>query len=110
MISRAEANGLLVIVDAGAVSVKPPAVSGSAALSVTYGTDLMEFSASIDARSQYASVQGASWDVKNQAVVTQASSPQSLNAQGNLDSFDARPGDRVGCVRVKPMRRRRARR
>jgi Rhs element Vgr protein len=86
MLSRAEVNGLLVIVDAAKVSVKPPATSGTPALKVTYGTDLMEFHADIDARTQFSKVQGVSWDQKNQAIVQQQAAPKTLNEQGNMDS------------------------
>lgn len=86
MLSRAEINGLLVIVDDAKVSVKPPATSATPQLKVTYGEDLMEFQASIDARSQLSKVQGVSWDVQNQAIVQQQATPESLNEQGDLDS------------------------
>ncbi|MBI3525617.1 MAG: type VI secretion system tip protein VgrG [Betaproteobacteria bacterium] len=86
LLSRAEVNGLLTIVDQAKVSVKPPATDGAPALKVTYGDDLIEFHAGIDARTQFAKVQGVSWDMKTQAVVEQQAAPQTLNAQGNLDS------------------------
>ena len=86
MLSRAEVNGLLVIVDAAKVSVKAPVTSATPILKVTYGEDLIEFNASIDAKSQFSKVQGVSWDIKNQAIVQQTASPQTLNSQGNLDS------------------------
>jgi Rhs element Vgr protein len=86
MLSRAEANGLLVIVDAAKVSVQAPATSGSATLKVTYGIDLMEFHADIDARMQLSAVQGVSWDLAQQAIVQQQAKPKTLNAQGDIDS------------------------
>lgn len=86
MLSRAEVNGLLLIVDAANVSVKAPVTSGTPTLKVTYGEDLLEFNASIDAKSQFTKVQGVSWDIANQAIVRQEAAPQTLNTQGNLDS------------------------
>ena len=86
MIARAEVNGLLAIVDAGTVTVKAPQTSAAATLTVTYGVDLMEFHADIDARTQLTSVKGTTWDMATQAVQEQAASPQTLNTQGNLDS------------------------
>ena len=79
MLSRAEVNGLLVMADDGQVTVQPPQVSAQAVLTITYGEDLMEFQADIDARSQLASVKGTSWDLKNQAVVEAQASPPALN-------------------------------
>lgn len=86
MLSRAEVNGLLVIVDGAAVSVKAPAISGTPQLKVTYGDDLIEFHASMDARTQFSKAQGVSWDMKTQAIVEQAATPKTLNAQGDIDS------------------------
>lgn len=86
MLSRAEVNGLLVIVDDAKVSVKPPATDGTPQLKVTYGNDLLEFHANIDARTQFSKVQGVSWDVKNQAIVQQQAAPKTLNEQGDLTS------------------------
>jgi Rhs element Vgr protein len=86
LLSRAEVNGLLVIADQNKVTVKAPQTSGSAQLKVIYGTDLMEFHADIDSRTQLGSVKSVTWDPKNQAIVEKEAKPQSLNQQGNLDS------------------------
>ncbi|MFM7460999.1 MAG: phage late control D family protein, partial [Burkholderiales bacterium] len=87
MLSRAEANGQLVIVSDSIVSVKAPKTSSSPTLSVTYGRDLMEFHAEIDARWQYAAAEAISWDSKTQAIVVSSEAkPQTLNEQGNLTS------------------------
>lgn len=86
MLSRAEVNGALVIVDDAKVTVKPPQTSTSPQLKVTYGEDLFEFHGEIDARTQLTNVKGTTWDLKNQAVLEQQASPQTLNAQGDLDS------------------------
>ncbi|HEX7645091.1 MAG TPA: type VI secretion system tip protein VgrG [Burkholderiaceae bacterium] len=86
MLSRAEVNGLLVIVDAAKVSVKAPATDGTAKLKVTYGLDLMEFHADMDARTQLSSVQGVSWDLAKQEIVQQQAQPKTLNEQGDLTS------------------------
>ncbi|HUB90424.1 MAG TPA: type VI secretion system tip protein VgrG [Dyella sp.] len=86
MLARADANGLLINVDAGAVSVQAPSTSGSAVLTCTWGEDLIAFEADIDARSQYTAVQAVSWDPKQQAVVEgNSADPVALNKQGNLD-------------------------
>jgi Rhs element Vgr protein len=84
MLSRAEINGQVAIVSGGKVAVKAPEVSGSEVLTVTYGDDLIEFEANVDALSQYSSVGGVAWSPKNQAIVKQTASPKALNDQGNL--------------------------
>jgi len=85
---RAEANGLLVIVEDSKLSVKAPAVSGQPAIEVTWGLDLFEFHADLDARDQVATVNVVAWDPKNQAVVEANSQSKTLNRQGNLDSAE----------------------
>ncbi|VVE33465.1 type VI secretion protein VgrG [Pandoraea iniqua] len=85
MALRAEANGALVIAeDNGTVSVKPPQTSAAAVLKVTYGIDLMSFSADVDARTQLQSVVAAAWDPGTQAMVQQSAPAKTLYEQGNL--------------------------
>ncbi len=85
MLARADLSGLLVAVTDGTVAVKAPATSAEPTLKVTYGMDLMEFSAEMDARTQYASAKAVSWDMKTQAaLVGTEASPPTLNAQGDI--------------------------
>lgn len=89
MLSRAEASGCLVRVDDGTVDVTPPDTSCAAVLKVTYGTDLIDFHADLDASQQYAKVQASAWSMSEQSLVLgNEASPASLNAQGNLDSCE----------------------
>lgn len=84
IMSRAEVNGLLPIARDGKLEVKAPQTSGPAALKVTWGMDLVEFQAEIDARGQLSSVETVAWNPKTQAIVQATAGPQTLNAQGNL--------------------------
>jgi phage protein D len=52
ILAHAEANGLVVQVDAGAVTVKAPNTSGSAVLACTWGLDLISFEACVDVARQ----------------------------------------------------------
>ena len=86
-LARAEVNGFLVIVTDGKVSAKPPQIEAVASLKVTYGVDLIEFHADIDARTQLSSVTSVAWDPKTQSVVQSgATRPERLNPQGDLSS------------------------
>jgi Rhs element Vgr protein len=84
IVSRAEVNGKLVVIDDGNVIVKAPAVSASPELVVTYGESLQQLDAEIDARSQIASVKCSAWDFTTQQVAEGASSEPTVNAHGNL--------------------------
>ncbi len=88
LLTRAEMNGFLVCVESGKITVKPPQVSQSPELKVTYGQDLISFKADLNASHQFASVTGICWDPKTQAVVEETVKPQSLNAQGDIDSAE----------------------
>lgn len=84
LLSRADLNGLLVVVNDSAVSVQAPAVSDSCGLVVRYGEALRALDADIDARPQVSEVSTMAWDISSQATLSASSSAPSVNAQGNL--------------------------
>lgn len=86
MLSRAEANGMLTYVESGTVAVAPPDFSSTADLVVTYGDDLMEFQADLDARHQLNEVSSVAWDIKSQATVEEKVTAQEQNKQGDLNT------------------------
>ncbi|WMW80508.1 type VI secretion system tip protein VgrG [Undibacterium cyanobacteriorum] len=86
MMARAEANGLLVTIDASKVTVKSPRASDAAVLTLTYGHDLMEFHADLDARWQLNSVTSTSWDLATLKIVQQTATPATLTGQGDIAS------------------------
>ncbi len=88
MLSRAEVNGCLVFADDAKVSVKPPKTDASPGLKVSYGTDIIEFDARMDARTQFAEVKGTTWEPASQVAVEQTASPVALNEQGDLSTDD----------------------
>lgn len=86
ILTRAELNGLVVLVDAGKVTLAKPDLSQSAALSVTYGADIYEFSLEMDSRTQVADITCSSWDMKTQAVLTAQAKATNFNSLGNTTS------------------------
>jgi len=84
VLSRAEVNGFITIIDNAKLSVKPPETSSSEVLKITYGEELIEFNAEMDARSQLSAVKVTSWDPKTQKIKQKEGSAPSLNSQGNL--------------------------
>jgi Rhs element Vgr protein len=86
MLARADAMGLVVQCADGKLSVKAPDFSSAAALGVTWGADLIDFAADIDARQQWKAVQANTWSPAQQALLQGASAaPAAGSAQGNLD-------------------------
>jgi Rhs element Vgr protein len=86
ILTRAEANGQLVVTRDGALIVKAPDASSSPVLSLRFGGNLLEFEAYMDARTQYAAVKGAAWSAADQAMVEVEAAAPSAAAPGNVDS------------------------
>lgn len=85
ILSRADANGLVVIPDGRSIKVIKPVIGASPVLSVTYGMDLIAFSGTLNSASQPVAVEAICWDAASQQVVTASGSSPSVNAQGNID-------------------------
>lgn len=74
LLMRAEANGMLVNVVDGAVNIVAPSTTNPVALTVAFGSSILEFEAEMDARSQWKNVEATAWDYHNQALFTADSS------------------------------------
>jgi len=83
ILSRAEANGLIVITDGKDISIKKPAISKSPVLKVTYGTDIIEFNGRLQASSQIDTIDAWAWDSSTQKIVKVSANTPSLNQQGD---------------------------
>ncbi|MCL4100883.1 MULTISPECIES: type VI secretion system tip protein VgrG [unclassified Fibrobacter] len=86
VMARAEANGCWLIDDNDGVSIKKIATNGGPSLSLTWGTDIIEFDAYADATHQVKKTEARAWDVSKQDVITGKASLQSLSCVGNLDN------------------------
>jgi Rhs element Vgr protein len=87
MVSRAEANGKLVFIDDGKVTIQTPTI-GPAENSYIYGQGMIEFETEMDARDQFAGVITKSWDYTRQEIIDSEGNPPGLNEQGNVTSSD----------------------
>src|ERR1044072_1176570 len=83
VMSRADMNGRVVVVQDGKVDVKVPKV-GSAALVLSYGSTIEEFEAEMDARTQWQQVSASSWDYAQQQLLKADSSSSPFSEAGNL--------------------------
>ncbi len=88
LLCRAEANGMVVMVQDGTVRIAPPAVSEEPALTVGYGSTLLELDAEIDARLQSSGIQAHTWDVAGQEVLAVEAEEPAAPASGNLAPTD----------------------
>ena len=67
ILTRAEANSMLVLTDDGKLIVKKPA-TGASVCTATYGVNIYEFEGEMDARRQVKSITSHSWDYTQQVV------------------------------------------
>ncbi len=88
VLSRAEKNGMLVIPDDGEVNIKKPVVESEASLTLVYGATVLEFEVEMDARNQFSSIKGNSWDYSNQELVESEAEDPGIDQAGNLQEAD----------------------
>ncbi len=88
LLTRAEANGKLVLTNTNQVAVKAPDLSQNPVFSLQFGATILELDTSLDARTQFNAVQGLTWDAAQQSVVTVAGEDPGLTSPGNLSPED----------------------
>ncbi len=86
--TRAEANGMLVLTDDGKLTVKKPSTNGEAVLTATYGANIFEFEAEMDARRQVQRITSQSWDYTQQQIEQSDAGSASFSENGNLSADD----------------------
>ena len=84
--ARADANGLITIINDGAISIKKPTVSEKSELIISYGKDLVEMDLNIDSTYQYTEIKASHWDQAKQALEKTDGVKPTVNAHGALDS------------------------
>lgn len=93
ILCRAEANGQVVIVSDGKVTVTPPDTGTGPVVTVGYGATLLELDAEIDARRQSKGIKAGSWNPADQEVTEVDAREPSTTNNGNLS-----PGDLADVV------------
>ena len=84
-LSRADACGLFILTSGKDIKVVKPQVSASPVLTVTYGSDLIDFDGGVSAGEQFSGYDAVSWDPAQQKPVKESASAPSLNKQGDLE-------------------------
>jgi Rhs element Vgr protein len=88
LVSRADLNGKLCVVEDGKVTVKKPNLDQDPVLTLQYGATILELDAEIDPRLQYKAVKAQAWDPANQELTTAEAREPSLSLPGNLSATD----------------------
>lgn len=112
LVTRAQANGKVVVVDDGKITVKAPDTDQSEVETVAFGATLLDFDAEMDARNQFSKVSSYTWSHANQELVEQEASgpnptlngnvtPDDLAAVVGLENLELKFGGTVGDQSVK---------
>ena len=88
LLCRAEANGMVVMVEDGKVIVSQPATGEEAIVTVGFGSTLLELDAEIDARWQSKGIKAHSWNASDQEVVEAEASEPATTDNGNLSTSE----------------------
>ena len=88
ILARAEANGLVVTVDGGTLTVKPPQLSEEPVLTVSWGEDLIRFRAEMDARTQVEAARSVAWDPKTLEIMEESGTAPECPDAGNVETAD----------------------
>jgi Rhs element Vgr protein len=84
LVSRAEANGMLVFAHNEKIEIKKPDFSSDPVLSLLYGATILEFEAEMDARDQLFAVESQGWDSANQDILSSEGQELQVIKQGNI--------------------------
>lgn len=87
MLARSDANGMVVINDAGKVTVEKPSLSGTEVLSLNYGVDVINFNGEIDGLTQIKSAAFQSWDGTTLALLKGTGVEPTVSTHGDLSGI-----------------------
>lgn len=96
LVSRMEMNGLLTIMDDGAVRIQAPDFGQKEpALWLHYGATVLEFDGGLELRDQFEEVAARAWNPAEQALVEIPASKPGIQQNGNL------PGEKLAAANGK---------
>ena len=83
IVMQAEANGQIVLNEAGKISTVKPSTAPPDVLTLEYGVNIYSISLDLDARSQYSAVKASAWDAQQQKMVEVTAAASTLVTPGN---------------------------
>ncbi len=88
IIARAEMNGMVVANMDGSIKIMKPASAGMPVVTATYPSNIFEFDADMDARTQHKQVKAITWNAADQETIEEISSEPSLLLNGDVTGTD----------------------
>lgn len=99
MMTRVQANGKICITDDGLIAIRNPDFEQDVLGSVSYGDNLLDMDASIDARSQFKKITSYGWDAAEQELMATTADSLQMNLNGNLTTDQL--ADTIGLDRLE---------
>ena len=87
-VTRAQANGKILIVEDGKITVAKPDFEQEEAETVSYGASLLDFDAEMDARNQFQKVTSYSWNSADQELLEIEANEPDVSLNGNISVSD----------------------
>lgn len=84
LLTRAEANGKIVLTNNDQVAVVAPVFDQEAVFTLYFGATILEMDAEMDARHQYSAVKSFTWDAAQQDIVEKEAVDPGIDGPGNL--------------------------
>ncbi|MDX1910229.1 MAG: type VI secretion system tip protein VgrG [Saprospiraceae bacterium] len=102
IVTRAEANAMLVVADNGTVRVKKPDFEQDAKINLVFGSSILELEAEMDARDQFPAAKVFAWDSKDLALREAEASGDGVSSSlldtGGLGDVLSAVGDAVSAI------------
>ncbi|GGF24434.1 type VI secretion system tip protein VgrG [Hymenobacter cavernae] len=88
LVMRAEANGMLCLVDDGKLTITKPKLDQAPVTKLQFGATVLDFDAEIDARNQLSGLTTTTWDYSESEMAKAEAAEPSFKQQGNLSTDD----------------------
>ncbi len=88
IVSRAEHNGQVCIVDDGILTIKKPTIDADPVASPLFGANILELDAEIDARNQVSSTIASAWNQADHAISEATASEPTWTENGDISNTD----------------------
>lgn len=88
VLSRAEFNGFIVLLDGETIKIGKPLFTAAPVLRVAASESMMAFNAELNVERQAPAIEATAWDSKTQALLKSTATEPSINEQGNLKPKD----------------------
>ena len=88
MVTRAQANGRICIVEDGKITIDKPDVDQAEIETISFGDTLLSFDGEMDARNQYNTITAYSWNPSDQEIVETEAADPGISLNGNVSASE----------------------